>query len=64
MINFPLSARLESVFGSRRDQMPEGSQGRARAHCQAGFKPLLYGVLLALILTALLEETGPAARKT
>ena len=63
-INFTFSALLGPVFGARLVQMPEGDNKLALAHYQAGFKPLLYGVLLALILTALLKETGPAARDT
>jgi hypothetical protein len=31
-------------------------------HFQRAFEPLLYGVALAIILTLLLKETGPAAR--
>jgi hypothetical protein len=34
------------------------------AHYQAGFKPLLYGIIVALILTVFLKETGPATKKT
>jgi hypothetical protein len=34
------------------------------AHYQDGFKPLLFGVALALILTCFLRETGPASRTT
>jgi hypothetical protein len=55
---------LGPVFGSRLLQMPEGDVGRALAHYQAGFKPLLYGIIVALILTFFLKETGPATRKT
>jgi hypothetical protein len=44
--------------------MPEGDSNLALAHYQAGFKPLLYGVIAALILTFFLKETGPARRKT
>jgi hypothetical protein len=29
-----------------------------------GFKPLLYGILVGLVLTLFLKETGPATRKT
>jgi MFS family permease len=61
-INFTLSALLGPVFGARLVEMPQGDTGLALAHYQAGFKPLLYGVLLALILTVLLKETGPAVR--
>jgi hypothetical protein len=35
----------------------------ALAHYQAGFKPLIFGVVLALVLTCFLKETGPAVRK-
>jgi hypothetical protein len=31
-------------------------------HYQAAFEPLLYGVGLAILLTFVLRETGPAAR--
>ena len=50
--------------GICRQQMPEGDVGRALAHCQAGFKPLLYGIIAALILTFFLKETGPARKQT
>jgi hypothetical protein len=33
------------------------------AHYQTAFEPLLYGVALAIVLTLLLKETGPAARR-
>jgi len=62
-INFTFSALLGPVFGARLVQMPEGNVDLALAHYQAGFKPLLYGILLALILTLFLKETGPATRK-
>lgn len=50
-INFTFSALLGPVFGSRLVEMPEGDVGLALAHYQAGFKPLLYGIIAALILT-------------
>jgi hypothetical protein len=34
----------------------------AQEHYQAGFEPLLYGVALAIVLTLVLKETGPAVR--
>jgi len=44
--------------------MPEGDTVLALAHYQAGFKQLLYGIIVALILTFFLKETGPVSRKT
>ena len=63
-INFTFSALLGPVFGSRLVQMPEGNVDLALAHYQAGFKPLLYGIIAALILTFFLRETGPDSRKS
>ena len=62
-INFTFSALLGPVFGARLMEMPEGDTSLALAHYQAGFQPLLYGIVLALILTVFLRETGPASRK-
>jgi MFS family permease len=63
-LNFTFSALLGPVFGARLVQMPEGDTELALAHYQAGFTPLLYGIIAALILTFFLKETGPATRKT
>ena len=63
-LNFTFSALLGPVFGARLVQMPKGDVGLALAHYQAGFKPLLYGIIVALILTFFLKETGPASRKS
>jgi MFS family permease len=62
-INFTFSALLGPVFGARLVEMPEGDTSLALARYQAGFKPLLYGIVVALILTVFLKETGPASRK-
>jgi MFS family permease len=62
-INFTFSALLSPVFGARLVEMPEGNTNLALAHYQAGFQPLLYGIVIALILTVFLRETGPASRK-
>jgi MFS family permease len=62
-LNFTFSALLGPVFGARLVQMPEGDNKLALAHYQAGFKPLLYGIIIALILTFFLRETGPATKK-
>ena len=63
-INFSLSALLGPVFGARLTRSPGDSEVVGLAHHQAGFTPLLYGILFALILSLFLKETGPAARKT
>jgi MFS family permease len=63
-LNFTFSALLGPVFGARLVELPEGDTSLALAHYQAGFKPLLYGIIVALILTFFLRETGPATRKT
>jgi MFS family permease len=62
-LNFTLSALLGPVFGARLVQMPEGNNELALAHYQAGFKPLLYGILIVLVLIVFLKETGPAVKK-
>jgi len=62
-INFTFSALLGPVFGARLVQMPEGNNELALAHYQAGFQPLIFGVILVLILTCFLKETGPAIQK-
>jgi MFS family permease len=63
-LNFTFSALLGPVFGSRLVQLSEGAETLTLEHYQAGFKPLLYGIVLVLILTGFLKETGPATRKT
>ena len=45
-------------------QCPEGSERMALEHYQAAFKPMLFGIVAAVILTCLLKETGPAARRS
>jgi MFS family permease len=60
-LNFTFSALLGPVFGSRLIQEP--GDVMALAHYQAGFAPLLYGILLALVLECFLKETGPASRR-
>jgi MFS family permease len=62
-INFTFSALLGPVFGARLVQMPEGDSNLALAHHQADFRPLLYGITVALILSFFLKETGPARKK-
>lgn len=63
-INFTFSAILGPVFGSRLVLARGGDDTLNLAHYQAGFEPLIYGVVLSLVLTCFLKETGPAARST
>jgi MFS family permease len=63
-LNFTFSALLGPVFGSRLVQMSEGAEILTLENYQAGFKPLLYGIVLVLVLTCFLKETGPTARRT
>ena len=63
-INFTFSALLGPVFGRLLVEVSGGSERMALEHYQAAFKPMLFGVVAAVILTAFLKETGPAAPKT
>jgi hypothetical protein len=51
------------VFARRLFSMGEGRDALPHAAWQATFAPLLFGVALAILLTLLLKETGPAARR-
>ena len=62
-INFTFSALLGPVFARRLFSMADGSSALPHAVWQATFAPLLVGVALAILLTLLLRETGPAARQ-
>ena len=62
-LNFTFSAVLGPVFGARLMEEPPANAGSdALALYQAGFQPLLWGVLGVIVLTFFLRETGPAAR--
>ncbi len=61
-LNFTFSALLGPVFGRILQKVSGGASQMAREHYQAGFEPLLYGVALAIVLTLVLKETGPAVR--
>jgi MFS family permease len=62
-INFTFSALLGPVFGARLVEAPGDDDTTTLAHYQASFQPLLYGIVLAIVLTCFLRETGPATRK-
>jgi MFS family permease len=60
-LNFTFSALLGPVFGASL-RTAAGGAGRQLEHYQSTFQPLLYAVGLAILLTLLLKETGPAVR--
>ncbi|MFL6733159.1 MAG: MFS transporter [Sphingomicrobium sp.] len=60
-LNFSVTALLGPVFASRLLSAAVGGE-RELEHYQITFQPLLYGVALAVLLTWILRETGPAAR--
>ncbi len=60
-INFSLTALVGPLFAGLLMHVSVGGT-RGLAHYQTTFQPLLYGVALAILLTLLLRETGPAAR--
>ena len=60
-LNFSLTALLGPLFAARLIEASAGGD-RQLAHYQETFQPLLFGVLLAIVLTLLLRETGPKAR--
>ena len=62
-LNFTFSALLGPVFGWILVAVSGGAAIMAPEHYQTAFEPLLYGVALAIVLTLLLKETGPAVRQ-
>ncbi|HSE41396.1 MAG TPA: MFS transporter, partial [Acidobacteriota bacterium] len=62
-LNFTFSALLGPVFGWILLNVSGGASEMKLQDYQTAFQPLLYGVILAIILTLLLKETGPAVRK-
>jgi MFS family permease len=63
-INFTFSALLGPVFGWTLQNVSAGAARMELSHFQTTFRPLLYGVAVAVLLTLLLKETGPAVRET
>jgi MFS family permease len=63
-INFTFSALLGPVFGRILQSVSAGAPSMELPHFQTTFAPLLFGVVLAMLLTLFLKETGPAGRST
>jgi MFS family permease len=63
-LNFTFSALLGPVFGLILRTVSGGSAQVELEHYQTTFEPLLAGVAVAILLTFLLKETGPAARQS
>lgn len=63
-LNFTFSALLGPVFAGILAVLGGGASTFSLDHYQTAFEPLLYGVVIAIILTLLLKETGPAVRST
>jgi MFS family permease len=62
-LNFTFSALLGPVFGWVLMAVSGSAAKMSLEHYQTAFEPLLYGVILAIVLTLFLRETGPAARR-
>jgi len=60
-LNFTFSALLGPVFGWLLVRASAGAAELSIEHYQSAFSPMLAGVALAIVLTLLLKETGPAA---
>jgi MFS family permease len=61
-LNFTFSALLGPVFGLILKTVSGGSPAVSLEHFQTTFAPLLLGVVLAMVLTFFLNETGAAAQ--
>jgi MFS family permease len=62
-LNFTFSALLGPVFAGMLMRASAGAEQMAREHYQSTFTPMMAGVVLAIVFTFFLKETGPAVRK-
>ena len=62
-INFTFSALLGPVFAGLLMSAKGEAAGMTLEHYQTAFVPMLYGIALAIVLTLILKETGPAAAR-
>ena len=60
-VNFSLSALLGPLFAGLLVRVSAGGESEL-IHYQEAFKPLVFGLVLAIVLALFLRETGPAAR--
>lgn len=63
-LNFTFSALLGPVFGWILVRVSGGATEMELTHYQTAFTPMLYGVVIAIVLTFVLKETGPAGQRT
>jgi MFS family permease len=61
-LNFTFSALLGPVFGWALQHVSGGATSLGLQDYQTAFAPLLIGVIIAIVLSLLLKETGPATR--
>lgn len=61
-LNFTFSALLGPVFSWVLQSVSSGAPQMELEHYQSTFSSLLYGVAIAIVLTLVLRETGPAVR--
>ena len=62
-LNFTFSALLGPLFARSLMRVSGEASQMELQHFQTAFLPLLFGVAIAIILTFILKETGPAVRK-
>jgi len=62
-LNFTFSALLGPVFGWSLLKVSGGASQLELEHFQKAFQPMLVGVVIAIVLSLLLKETGAAAKK-
>ena len=62
-INFTFSALLGPVFGWSLQKVSGGAPELELQHFQKTFQPMLVGVVIAIVLSFLLKETGTAAKQ-
>ena len=62
-VNFTFSALLGPVFAWALHSVSGGTESIGLGHYQIAFAPLLLGVAVAIGLSFLLKETGPAGRR-